>query len=70
MEKKNINAQVNFRIKKMIPQTIHMLVYKNAIANGLRTTEKLPLENVKQFDEMIKQNRSLINNNFSFLDKK
>ena len=39
--KKNINAQINFGIikkQKMIPRTIHMLVYKNVIANGLRTT--------------------------------
>ena len=37
--KKNINAQINFGIKKqkITSQTIHMLVYKNAIANGLRT---------------------------------
>ena len=38
--KKNINAQINFgTIKKqgMILQTIYILVYKNAIANGLRT---------------------------------
>ena len=37
--KKNINAQVNPGAKKqrMTPQTIHILVYKNVIANGLRT---------------------------------
>ena len=38
--KKNINAQTNpgvIKKQKMTPQTIHMLVYKNAIANGLRT---------------------------------
>ena len=38
---KNINAQINFgaiKKQKMIPQTVHMLAYKNAIANGLRIT--------------------------------
>ena len=42
--KKNINAQINFGTKKkqkIIPQTIYMLVYKNAIANGLRITQKI-----------------------------
>ena len=44
--KKNINTQINpGTIKKlnMIPQTIYMLVYKNAIAKKLRTIQKLPL---------------------------
>ena len=65
--KKNINAQINFgTIKKqgMTPQTIHILVYKNAIANGLRTTQKLPIQNVEQFDDMIKHNDNPMNNNF------
>ena len=53
--------------QKLIPQTIHILVYKNAIANGLRTTKKLPLKNVKQFDKMIKYNHNLMKNNFWFL---
>ena len=68
--KKNINAQINpGAIKKqgMTPQTIHMLVYKNAIANGLRTTTKLSIQNVKQFDEMIKHNDNPMNNNFWYL---
>ena len=67
MEKKNINAQIIFRtIKKqgMTPQTIHILVYKNAIANGLRITQKLPIQNVEQFDDMIKHNDNSMNNNF------
>ena len=64
--KKNINAQVNPGTKKqrMIPQTVHMLVYKNAIANGLRTTQKLPIHDVEQFDDMIKRNNNPMNNNF------
>ena len=64
--KKNINAQMNPGAKKqrMTPQTIHMLVYKNAIANGLRTTQKLPIQNVEQFDDMIKHNDNPMNNNF------
>ena len=44
--KKNINTQINPGAKKnqkMIPQTIHILIYKNAIANGLRTIQKLPI---------------------------
>ena len=48
-------------------QTIHMLVYKNAIANGLRITEKLPIQNVEQFDDMIKYNDNPMNNNFWYL---
>ena len=39
--KKNINVQINpgtTKKQKMIPQTVYMLVHKNAIANGLRTT--------------------------------
>ena len=39
-QKKNINTQINFETikkQKITPQTIHMPVYKNAIANGLRT---------------------------------
>ena len=46
------------------PQTVYMLAYKNAIANGLRTTQKLPIQNVKQFDDMIKHNNNPMNNNF------
>ena len=48
----------------MTPQTIHMLVYKNAVANGLRTIQKLPIQNVEQFDDMIKRNDNPMNNNF------
>ena len=48
----------------MTPQTVYMLVYKNAIANKLRTTQKLPIQNVKQFDDMIKHNDNPMNNNF------
>ena len=48
----------------MTPQTIHILVYKNAIANGLRITQKLPIQNVEQFDDMIKHNNNPMNNNF------
>ena len=44
-----------------------MLVYKNAIANGLRTTQKLPIQNVEQFDDMIKHNNNPMNNNFWYL---
>ena len=65
--KKNINAQINpgaIKKQKMTPQTIHILVYKNAIANGLRTTQKLPIQNVEQFDDMIKHNDNPMNNNF------
>ena len=65
--KKKINTQINTGIiikQKMIPQTIHMLVYKNAIANGLRTIQKLPIQNVKQFDKMIKHNDNPMKNNF------
>ena len=47
----------------MTPQTIYMLVYKNAIANKLRTIQKLPIQNVKQFDDMIKYNNNPMNNN-------
>ena len=28
--------------------------YKNAIANGLRTTQELPIQDVEQFDDMIR----------------
>ena len=65
--KNNINTQINLgtiKKQKMIPQTIYILIYKNTIANGLRTTQKLPIQNVKQFDEMIKYNDNLMNNNF------
>ena len=48
----------------MIPQTIHILTYKNAIASGLRTTQKLPIQNVEQFDNMVKYNDNPMNNNF------
>ena len=41
-----------------------MLVYKNAIANGLRTTQKLPIQNFERFDEIIKYNDNPMNNNF------
>ena len=64
---KNINAQINRgTIKKqgMTPQTIHMLAYKNAIANGLRTTQELPIQDVEQFDDMIKHSDNPMNNNF------
>ena len=67
---KNIHAQINLgKIKKqkMTPQAVYILVYKNAIANGLRITQKLPLQNVKQFDDMIKHNDKSMNNNFSHL---
>ena len=50
--------------QKMTPQTIYILVYKNAIANGLRTTQKFPIQNVEQFDDMIKHNDNPMNNNF------
>ena len=53
----------------MTPQTIHMLVYKNAIANGLRTTQKNLIKNVEQFDDMIKHNDNSMNNNFWHLFK-
>ena len=65
--KKNINGQINFGTTKkqgMTPQTIHILAYKNAIANGLRTTQKLPIQNVEQFDDMVKYNENQMNNNF------
>ena len=64
--KKNINAQVNPGVKKqeMTPQTVYMLVYKNAIANGLRITQKSPIQNVEQFDDMIKYNNNPMNSNF------
>ena len=51
----------------MIPQTIYILICKNAIANKLRTIQKLPIQNVKQFDDMIKYNDNSINNNFWYL---
>ena len=51
----------------MTLQTVHMLTYKNAIANGSRTTQKLPIKNVKQFDDMIKHNDNPMNNNFWYL---
>ena len=51
----------------MTPQIIYTLVYINAIANGLRTIQKLPLQNVKQFDDMIKYNNNPMNNNFWYL---
>ena len=68
----NINATINPRTtkkQKMIPQTVHMLAYKNVIANGLKTIQKLPFEYVKQFNEMIKQNNNFMNNNLWFLFK-
>ena len=48
----------------MTPQTIHILVYKNAIAKGLRITQELPIQNVEQFDDMIKYNNNPMNSNF------
>ena len=48
----------------MTPQTVYILVYKNAFANALRITQKLLIQNVKQFDDMIKHNNNPINNNF------
>ena len=67
--KKNINARINPGAKKqkMTPQTIHILAYKNAIASGLRITQKLPIQDVEQFDDMIKYNDNLMNNNFGHL---
>ena len=65
--KKTINAEINFGAKKnqrIIPQTIHILIYKNAIANGLRTTQKLSIQNIKPFDNMIKHNDNPMNHNF------
>ena len=59
---KNINTIINFEItknQKLTPQTIYILVYKNAIANGLNATQKLLLNDVKQVDEMIKYNHNL-----------
>ena len=66
MEKKyqRTNKPWNNKKQRMTPQTIHMLVCKNAIANGLRTTQKLPIQNVEQFDDMIKYNDNPMNNNF------
>ena len=64
---KNINAQINpgaTKKQRMTPQTIYMLVYKNAIANKLRTTQKFPIQNVEQFDDMIRHNNNPMNNNF------
>ena len=51
----------------MIPQTVHMLIYKIAIANGLRITQKLPIQNVEKFDDMIRYNDKPMNNNFRYL---
>ena len=48
----------------MIPQTIHMLVYKNAIANKLRIIKKLSIQNIEQFDDMIKHNNNSMNKFF------
>ena len=53
--------------QKMIPQTIYILVYKNTIANGLCTTQKLTIQNVEQFDDIIKHKNNPINNNFWYL---
>ena len=50
--------------QKITPQTIHILAYKNAIANGLRITQKLSIQNVAQFDYMIKHNGNPMNNIF------
>ena len=68
--KKNINAQTNLGVikkQKLIPQTVYMLVHKNAIANGLRIIQKLPIQNVKQFEDIIKYNDNPMNNNFWYL---
>ena len=67
--KKDINARINPGAKKqgMTPQTIHILAYKNAIANGLRTTQKLSIQNFEQFDDMIKHNDNPMNNNFWYM---
>ena len=67
---KNINAQVNpgaIKKQRMTRQTVYMLAYKNAVANELRTTEKLPIQNVEQFDDMIKYNDNPMNSNFWYL---
>ena len=48
----------------MILKKIHILVYKNAIANELRITQKFQLQNVEQFDDMIKHKDNPMNNNF------
>ena len=48
----------------MILQTMYILAYKNAIANGSRTTSKLPIQNVEKFDNMIKYNDNPMNSNF------
>ena len=50
--------------ERMIPQTVYILIYKNAIANGLRTIQKLSIQNVEQFDDKIKYNYNPMNNNF------
>ena len=65
--KKNINAQDSFqktKKQKMSPQTVHMLAYRNAIVNELKSTQKLPLANVEQFDGMIKNDKDPMNRNF------
>ena len=62
-----MNTQINPGTTKkqgMTPQTVHMLIYKNAIANGLRITQKLPIQNVEHFDDMVKHNDSPMNSNF------
>ena len=67
MEERYQRTKKTWGIKKkqgITPQTIYMLVYKNAIANGLQTTQKLPIKNVEQFDEMIRHNDNPMNNNF------
>ena len=70
--KKNINAQINpgkTKKQKITQQTINMLVYKNAIANELQIIQKLPINDVEQFDDMMKHNDNPINNNFWHLFK-
>ena len=65
--KKNINTQDSLRKtkkQKMSLQTVHMLVYRNAIVNELKSTQKLPLADVEQFDGMIKNNKNPMNSNF------
>ena len=44
-----------------------MLAYKNAIVNELKSTQKLPLADVEQFDGMIKNDKDPMNSNFWYL---
>ena len=54
----------NIKKQKMSPQAVYILVYRNAIANEFKLTQKLPLANVEQFDQMIKDNKNPMNSNF------